>query len=158
MKVDVIEGHTLFGWSQKIQTWYDEFTSRLDEECRVKTARHIIHVVISTRMTRKAGEHSSYENYERIKLSSWMNADEARITFGHEVAHLVDKIVFGSKEWHGPNWKSIMELFKLDADKYHNYPLKERRKLFTSKSIQITSAAHTQRVASKRKRHAHKQK
>jgi SprT protein len=80
-------------------------------------------VTFSTTMKKVAGRAYTYQN--RIELNEQLfihNTEEFfNVVIVHECAHIATKILYpDAKQAHGPEFRSVMNLFGLRGDTYHN--------------------------------------
>ncbi len=113
-------------WLKYAVTWRRTFYDLLTKEEK-KVVEKVATVIEVVDMGTTAGEHQTGPVFHTIRLSPYLNMKEAYETYGHELAHLCDALVFG-KHGHSKSWKLFMCRFGLAPEKCHTIPINVRKK------------------------------
>lgn len=114
-------------WASKCRAWRVEFEACLEPQYRDKISKLAVVHLFKKDMGGLAGVYHrrGRTSFHEISMSVYLTEAEARITYGHEFAHLVAFHFYGNAG-HGFLWKSFMALFGLAAAEFHDYPLDMR--------------------------------
>ncbi len=112
-------------WFDMLPSWRKHYQAKLDaHQLKVISKCAIINRVDD--MGGTAGVHAGNHHFHVIALSRFLNVYEAKLSYGHEFAHLLDGVL-NNKQGHGETWKSLMIQLGLEPKECHKFPLKERK-------------------------------
>lgn len=119
-------------WQAKLESWRRAFERRLPARIRVRVERVRLRVALNLALRRSIGRYlpAWRRRPHTIFLTPFLSETEAWETFGHELAHFVERIVWPPRPGdlhHGERWCEVMAHFALPPQADHNLSIPHRR-------------------------------
>lgn len=111
-----------------IETYHNQFMFNIQDFIRDYYPEHLHNILtnpptveLSNRLATRAG--SANTKTKVIKLNyrlHKLHPEQLRDTYGHELAHIVSKVLTPNCSSHGREWRHIMKHFGLTSERCHN--------------------------------------